>query len=517
MNATRLRLFAGAFFGGTRMKRTPFPVSDPESVGIRSRDILDYLDALESSDTEMHGLMIMRHGTICCQGWWAPYAPGLRHGLQSHTKTYAATAVGIACREGLLSLDEPVLDVFPEYAPASPNNMLKRLKVRHVLCMGCGMDTMPSPTKDWIRDFLHTPVVHEPGTTYMYNSFGSTLLGAMVRQRSGLGLHDYLKPRLFDKIGIDSDNLRWVRLPDGMEVGGGGLFATTEDNLRLMKLYLDGGLWEGERILSAEYVRLATTNQNNSATEARNNPLATDNFLGYGFQIWMCKPAGAYRADGAMGQFTIVLPNLDMIIAINETASGAGPAQHTLDITWEFVRRVISDSSLPPDPACAAQLRQRLKRLNIGNPEAAPLSPSAEEISGHRYQVVSGGFGPFGGNFMSGELPDPIDSFQLDFDGDGCCWSFITKSGKAESVRVGLRGERYTNLIGNPNDPTRLYLCSGIWTGDREFQMACRFAESCVEDQYTFRFDADCVHILAKNNSAFQGPEPLRVEAIRIK
>ncbi len=497
------------------MKRKPLPRTEPELVGIRSQDILDYLDALESSDTEMHGLMIMRHGKICCQGWWNPYAPGLRHGLQSHTKTYAATAVGIACREGLLRLDEPVLEIFPEYAPSNPSEMLKRLKVRDVLCMGCGMDTMPLPSKDWIRDFLHTPVLHEPGTTYMYNSFGSTLLGAMVRQRSGLGLHDYLKPRLFDKIGIDSDNLRWVRLPDGMEVGGGGLFATTEDNLRLMKLYLDGGVWDGERILTEEYVRLATTNQNDSATESRNNPLAKDNFLGYGFQIWMCKPKGAYRADGAMGQFTIVVPDLDMIIAINETAAGAGPAQNTLDLTWDFISKITSSAPLPQDTISADRLRRRLDRLNIGNPDSAPLSLYAAEISGNQFHVVSGVFGPYGGNFMSGELPDPIQFFKLDFNDDGCCWSYITQTGKEESVRVGLRGERLTNLIGSSDDPTRLYLCHGIWKTEREFLLICRFAESCVEDRYTMQFDDDVVHIFADNNSAFKSPVPICIEAVK--
>ncbi len=499
------------------MVRKPLPTAQPEEVGIRSTDILDYLDSLEASDTEMHGLMILRHGKVCCRGWWTPYGPGLRHGLQSHTKTYAATAVGIACREGLLRLDEPVLDIFPEYAPKGPSENLKLLKVRDVLCMGCGMDTMPVPSKDWIRDFLHTPVLHRPGTTYMYNSFGSTLLGAMVRQRSGLGLHDYLKPRLFDKLGIDSDNLRWVRLPDGMEVGGGGLFATTEDNLRLMKLYLDGGVWEGERILSQEYVRLATTNQNDSATESRNNPLATDNFLGYGFQIWMCKPKGAYRADGAMGQFTIVLPDLDMIIAINETAAGAGPAQRTLDLTWEFVKKITDEGPLPQDAEHAALLSRRLHRLNIGNPETAELSPYAASLTGREFRVISGGFGPYGGNFMSGELADPISRFGLTFDEAGCLWSYTTKSGKQETVRVGLRGERFTNLIGNPGDPTRTYLCNGLWTGDREFRLVCRFVESCVEDRYTLRFDGDLVHIQADNNSAFRGPEPMKIEAERIR
>ena len=116
---------------------------------------------------------------------------------------------------------------------------------------------------------------------------------------------------------------------------------------------------------------------------------------------------------------------------------------------------------------------------------------------------------------MSGEQPDPIQVFQLDFNEDGCCWTYITKKGKEESVRVGLRGERYTNLIGSSDDPTRLYLCHGLWKTEREFLLTCRFAESCIEDCYTMRFDDDTVHIFADNNSAFKGPEPLCVEAVK--
>ena len=186
----------------------------------------------------------------------------------------------------------------------------------------------------------------------MYNSVGSSILGAIVRKKTGEGLHEYLTKRLFRKIGIDPENIRWYYMPDGMETGGGGMLATTEDNLRLMKLYADGGVWEGERILAEDYVRLATTNQNDSATESINNPEASDNFLGYGFQIWMCKPKGVYRADGAMGQFTIVCPDQDMLIAINETAIGAHWAQSTLDITWEFLKQ-IQDETLCEDSEAA--------------------------------------------------------------------------------------------------------------------------------------------------------------------
>lgn len=483
--------------------RKPFETATPESVGIRSRDILDYIETLETSGAEMHGLMIMRRGKLCAQGWWAPFAPGIRHGLQSHTKTYAATAVGIAYTEGLLRLDERVIDIFPEDAPAEPSENLKLLTVRDVLCMGCGMDEMPRNGERWVRDFLHVPVNHRPGTTYMYNSMGSTLLGSIVRKKTGLGLHDYLTPRLFNKIGIDPDNLRWMRMADGIEVGGGGLFATTEDNLRLMKLYADGGVWEGERILAEDYVRLATTNQNDSATEREHNPDASDNFLGYGFQIWMCRPERAYRADGAMGQFTIVLPEQDMLIAITETAVGSKGQQRTLDITWDFVDKIGSAEALAEDEEAFSALSRKLAALNIGNPPCRPYSPVIKEISGRRFKVVSGHFTPFTGNFMTGEGPDDITAFSLDFDTYGCVWSFETASGRRENVRVGTGGARFTNVLGSAEDYRQLYLCDGFWPEENVFEMHCRWVETCPKDTFSLRFADGAVEIEASNDSPF--------------
>ncbi|MBR2991637.1 MAG: serine hydrolase, partial [Solobacterium sp.] len=96
---------------------TEFVRKQPEETGISSQAILDYINALEQADTEMHGLMIMRHDAVITEGWWKPYGPKIRHGLQSHTKTYTVTAVGIALREGKLRLDERIIDIFPEEAP----------------------------------------------------------------------------------------------------------------------------------------------------------------------------------------------------------------------------------------------------------------------------------------------------------------------------------------------------------------------------------------------------------------
>ena len=499
------------------LNRTEFERTTPESVGISSQSIERLLDKLESGFTEMHGLMIMRHGKVCAEGWWSPYAPGLRHGLQSLSKTYAATGVGIAFTEGIVRLDERVIDIFPELAPESPSENLKLLTVRDVLCMGCGMDTMPPATENWIRDFLATPVNHKPGTTYMYNSVGSSILAAIVCRRSGETLHQYLTSRLFDKIGIDGNNMRWMLMPDGIEVGGGGLYATTEDNLRLMKLYADGGVWDGERILSAEYVRLATSLQNESATEAIGNPAATDNFVGYGFQIWMCRPAGVYRADGAMGQFSIVIPDRDMIISLNETATGAHWAQKTLDTVWEFLDEIPTGScALPEDPAASGHLARRMKHLAIDAPVFAPFSPSVPALSGRWFAVGAKGLCFESGMMsrLSGAAPSAgIEKIRFDFADDHCRVRFV-QDGQEREVIAATDGSRASNMLAWSGTPATRLLLSGYWSSPKTFTLAARWVETCFEKELSFTIDDDALRITQRHAVGGFGPDHQAEEII---
>lgn len=496
--------------------RKEFERTTPESVGIKSQDILHYIDTLEHSTTEMHGLMIMRHGKICTEGWWAPYAPNLRHGLQSHTKTYAATAVGIAYTQGILKLDERLIDIFPEESPENPSENLKKLTVRDVLCMGCGMDEMPRNSEHWIHDFMHIPVNHEPGTTFMYNSTGSTMLGAIVRKKTGKGLHEFLTENLFLKIGIDPSNLRWYCMADGMETGGGGLLATLEDNLRLMKLYADGGVWEGERILAEDYVKMATSIQNESATESINNPEAFDNFLGYGFQIWMCKPKGVYRADGAMGQFTIVCPEQDMIISITETAVGAHWAQNTLDLTWDFLEKIGNDD-LAEDEKAHGDLLHKLARLNVPNPAYRPFSPMVEKINGKKFKVESGFLSPEMPSFMGKANVIEAAECSFSFDNYGCVWNITTPAGEQVPVRVATYGGRFTNVVKTPADQIQLLCTSGHWEDDNTFQVVCRWIETCLTKKVNFHFDEDGsgFTVDASSNSAFPTKFDPKFDSIR--
>lgn len=177
--------------------------------------------------------------------------------------------------------------------------------------------------------------------------------------------------------------------------------------------------------------------------------------------------------------------------------------RNTLDITWEFVSKVTSREALPENAAAESALRAKLSRLNIGNPLCQPFSPMVEKISGRKIRMTSGCFTPFAGNFMTGDGPDGITEFRLDFDVYGCVWNLTTRSGRRESIRVSTGGTRFTNLLGQSSDWHQLYLYDGWWPEENVFQMHCRWLETCLEDVFTLTFDGDAVRIEAVNNAPF--------------
>ena len=156
-----------------------------------------------------------------------------------------------------------------------------------------------------------------------------------------------------------------------------------------------------------------------------------------------------------------------------------------------------------------------MNRLNIGNPPCQPFSSLVKQISGKTYRMTGGCFTPFAGNFMTGQKPDAITQFRLDFDCYGCVWHFETASGRREAVRVATNGTRFTNLLGTLEDVNQLYLCDGFWPEVNVFQMHCRWLETCLQDVYTLRFEGSRVTITAKNNSPFQWKEPEPITAVQ--
>ena len=495
-----------------------FERSTPESVGIPSEAIENLLDELETTEhCEPHGLMIIRHGKICAEGWWAPYAAGLPHQLYSLTKTYTGTAVGIAYTEKLLVLDDKVIKYFPEYASLGSGKN-KEVTIRQALSMASGKPEYRCDTGEWKKHFFEIPFTAKPGSKFEYSCEDTHILMAIVQRVSGQGLHEYLKLRLFDRIGIDADRLKWIYMPDGSEVGAGGLFATTEDSLRLMKLYLQDGVWDGERILASDYVAQATSKQ----IENRGH--------GYGFQIHMGSRKRSYYGSGALGQFAIAVPDLDMIIVFYHTGAYVNPAGTEFKNSFrsaEYQYKVlgnifkvfipsVNNNKLPENSETNSRLVQRMRRLSLGNPEYHPIPEMAQKISGNRYRIKKGTFTIRSAIWNHTTNNEPfykvtgLEWFSLEFGKTGICIFSFLEHGKKVTLQVGLDGTRRLDSYCLEKTSIDMVVLDGAWVHGDTFHLNARWIETCYSITVEFKFISEKVELSAVRLRGDYKAHPLR-------
>ena len=342
----------------THAANAPLPRSTPEAQGISSQAILDFVKAADTNINTMHSFMLVRHGQVIAEGWWKPEAADKPHVLNSVTKSFTSTAVGLAIRDGKLNLDDPVLKFFPADAPAEPSDNLKAMKVRHLLTMTCGHDTEPkvvggAPT---VKQFLALPIQHKPGTHFQYNTLGSYVLSAIVTKVTGETLLEYLKPRLFETLGIEKP--QWNSSLEGNSIGGYGLYLRTEDMAKLGQLYLQKGKWNGRQLIAPDWIEQATSKQVPNEKENHAN-IGAEWKEGYGFQFWRCRH-NAYRADGAGGQYIVVMPDQDVVVAI--TAERAN-MQAQLNAIWDNLLPAFQIQALAADVAGQEKLKQTISSL----------------------------------------------------------------------------------------------------------------------------------------------------------
>lgn len=354
------------------------PRSDsPEAQGVSSAGILAFLEAAAKGGFELHGFILARHGQVVSEGWWAPYAPELRHTLYSLSKSFTSTAVGLAVTEGKLRVEDRVLSFFPEEAPATVSENLAALRVRDLLTMSVGNEKEPTgvttQSENWVKTFLAQSITHPPGSTFLYNSTATYMLSAIVQRVTGQKVVDYLQPRLFGPLGIE--NPTWETCPRGINTGGWGLSIPTEGIAKFGQLYLQKGQWQGQQLIPAAWVEEATTFKIQQPTPAKpKRPQETNDWTqGYCYQFWRCTHH-AFRGDGAFGQFCIVLPEHDAVIAINAETSDM---QGEIDLVWEHLLPAFHTDPLPADSATASHLRETLSALTLAVPKGHPASPIA--------------------------------------------------------------------------------------------------------------------------------------------
>ena len=330
------------------------PRSTPESQGVYSSKIIDFIKTTDEKVDSMHSFMLLRNGHVVAEAWWKPESRSKQHVLWSLSKSFASTAVGLAVAEKKLNIDDKVIQFFPDDLPSEPSKNLKNMSVRDLLTMTCGHknEVKLRGKRNWVKSFLAHPVPHEPGTHFKYNTPGTYMLSAIVQEVTGKTVLDYLKPSLFNPLGIR--NPKWDSSPQGISIGGYGLFLRTEDIAKFGQLYLQEGKWNGRQLIDSSWVKQSTSKQ---VSNGKNS--LSDWQQGYGYQFWRCRH-GAFRGDGKDGQFCIVLPEKNVVIAITANSKDM---RGELNLVWEKLLPAFTDKPIEENPKDYRRLKSVISKL----------------------------------------------------------------------------------------------------------------------------------------------------------
>ena len=482
-----LLLSAGSVCSAADTSSRNLPRSSPEKQGISSAAILEFIEAADEKIDTMNSFMLVRHGQVVAEGWWAPYDAKSPHILFSLSKSFTSTAVGLAIADGKLALDDEVLKFFREDTPSEPSANLKAMRVRDLLSMSAGHQAEVSLfdiKETWTKAFLNHPVPHKPGAHFLYNTPATYMLSALLQKVTGSTLLDYLRPRLFEPLGIE--NPQWDTSPQGISLGGYGLSVRTEDIARFGQLYLQKGVWMGKRLIPSNWVEAATSRQTSSGS----NP-TSDWEQGYGYQFWRSRH-GLYRGDGAFGQFCIVMPEQDAVVAIT---SGGRDMQAVLNLVWEKLLPAFKPGPLPADSSAAEKLSKRLAVLAVRPVSGQATSSRSAATSGKRYFFAS--------NYRQ------IEAVAIESREEGATVKVWTPRGESQIVCAPSAWKKgrsaFVNGVGGRMVPAdgQPVAASGAWTQDDTFTLKLCLYETPFYSTMVFRFAGEQLLLDSEHNVSF--------------
>jgi CubicO group peptidase (beta-lactamase class C family) len=370
----------------------------PEEAGIAPEAISRFLRLVQDKQVNLHSFMLLRHGKVAAEGSFAPFQAGELHPIYSVSKSVTSAAIGIAIGEGLLSLTDRVVDLLPEKVDGEPHPYIARMTVEHLLSMTTAhRRSTNTQMEDWVYGFLNSVPDRPPGASFAYDTTGTHTLCAILQKLTGMTVHDYLRTRLFDPIGIGE--IEWESCPMNINKGGSGIKCTVEDMARFGQLYLQDGVWNGTRLLPEGWVELSTGRRvDNSGAN-----VLLDGKPGYGYQFWRLRN-NAYCAFGMGGQFVVVIPDKDVVLAVTANTQQSRDGQQTVtDCLWEGLYPGFQDSPVERDDYAYKKLQGRLSGLSVPLPEGKIQSEAASRIHAQAYRFTGNELGIESGCFSFGE------------------------------------------------------------------------------------------------------------------
>lgn len=467
--------------------------ASPESMGVSSRGLTDFFDAVQKSGLEFHSIMINRNGNTILEAWWEPFEKEYIHTLYSLSKSFTSTAIGLLHDEGKITVNDKVIAFFPEKLPASVSDNLSAMRVYDLLTMHTGhdQDTMgrirASGETDWVKAFLQLEVPKQPGSLFLYNTGATYMLSAIAQKITGQNLMSYLQPRLFGPLGIAGAD--WEEDPNGINVGGYGLRIRTQDILNFGQLYLQKGLWNGKQLISAAWVEDATKRQVNSQDND------SDWGQGYGYQFWRCKP-GCYRGDGAYGQYCIVIPDKNAVIAITSETKDMGAS---MKLVWDHILPAMqTPSSVVVDKTAKGKLSQTISRLSLPIENNSVPDHIAAQLTNRSFTFES--------NTLGGEKVSFV------FQKDSCTVTFV-ENGRTIRIDSGLhrwitggnikQGNTLFPIRGRTPKPTRISSYY-YWPEKNKMVLTLKYVENAHADIFTFLVNDGQLDMEFGNSLSFQ-------------
>ena len=333
---------------------TPLPRIRPEEAGVEAKWIEDMVDGFAAKGLRIHSFLLVKEGKVYAEGYYAPYGPKQFQTVYSLSKSFTSAAMGIAQGEGILNLDEKLVDIFADEVKAAgiePSEKMRALTLRNCLRMSTGQAEEKRGV-DFITTFLSNEQKEMPGEVFRYNTMATYMCSAALWKK-GVDLEKYLQEKLFDPMGIHG--LHWLRCSRGICTGGYGLSLLPEVIAKFGTLLLQDGQWEGKQLIPKEYLDLATTKQIDNAASSDNK----DWKAGYGYQFWMCQN-GSFRGDGMYGQLCVVNRQKKAVAAVTAFVDDI---QAELDVYFDNVLSRMQPAPLPKDEAADQRLLAKLAAL----------------------------------------------------------------------------------------------------------------------------------------------------------
>lgn len=399
------------------MKSNDWQVVTPEQAGIPSGAVIELIDHLEMKGIPMHGLVVLRGGKVAFEAYWKPFDGEYMHRMYSSSKSFVAVAIGILAGEGRMSLDDRVIDFFPEYLDAGVHPYTQMTTVRDLLSMRTPFTTGDYANySDWTEAFFRMEASHYPGMVFRYDTIASVMLGIIVKRVTGEEFLAYLRPRLFEPAGMSPD-IWAIQTPCGHDWAGSGVMCTTRDLARFAQVVMQGGVYEGRQLIPSEFARAATSKISDNVVAS---PWPERSF-GYGYQFWLARHG--FVLSGMGSQVAVCVPEADLVVATTADSQSLVSANSDIyQAVWDMLPK-LSNAPLPEDGASQAALERRISGLSLKVAEGAKTSPIAADIAGRRYTLTD--------NTMK------LSWLELSFEGDEGALNYENATG-AHTLKFGF-------------------------------------------------------------------------------